>query len=332
MRILPALKTLFLPIKQNQIEISSKQEVLFLNAQFHPALQNLNADLYQPFKPFSETINASQTIPDRENAYDVALILGTKNQIETEYFIASALRALKPHGILIIAADNKSGGTRLIKTLKKFDLENIQSESKHKARVCWTTKGNIDEKAIKAALEKGQIQIQNNFQTQPGIYGWNKTDKGSELLTAHLPENLSGNGADFGCGYGYLALHAIETCPKIKSLTCIDADARALECAKLNLKDFTSTSYLWEDLTRPLPTLKNLDFVLMNPPFHEGKKTDISIGQSFIQNAHKSLRPGSTLYMVANAHLPYEETLNTLFSDIKKPTEKAGFKIFIATK
>jgi 16S rRNA (guanine1207-N2)-methyltransferase len=90
--------------------------------------------------------------------------------------------------------------------------------------------------------------------------------------------------------------------------------------------------YLWEDLTKPVAGLSGLDWIVMNPPFHEGKKTDSGIGADFINTAAVALRSGGTLYMVANANLPYEESIRKNFSDSKKILEGEGFKVLSAVR
>jgi len=70
----------------------------------------------------------------------------------------------------------------------------------------------------------------------------------------------------------------------------------------------------------------------MNPPFHEGKASDQSIGQNFIKTAANSLKSGGALWMVANSQLAYESHLNNLFSEVKKTFEGQGFKVFHAVK
>ena len=81
-----------------------------------------------------------------------------------------------------------------------------------------------------------------------------------------------------------------------------------------------------------MPNLPVLDFVIMNPPFHTGKKNDIGLGLNFIQNAAHHLRKGGVLMMVANVHLPYENHLKSLFSNFDIIAQKSGFKIIRAVK
>ena len=57
----------------------------------------------------------------------------------------------------------------------------------------------------------------------------------------------------------------------------------------------------------------SLDFVVMNPPFHDGGAEDRLLGQTFIRQAAIMLRRGGLLWVVANRHLPYEAVLGELF-------------------
>jgi 16S rRNA (guanine1207-N2)-methyltransferase len=59
------------------------------------------------------------------------------------------------------------------------------------------------DKSIKRAGE--QKILDEQFISRPGVFGWDKADQGSQLLLQHIPRNLSGRGADFGCGYGFLS-------------------------------------------------------------------------------------------------------------------------------
>jgi 16S rRNA (guanine1207-N2)-methyltransferase len=332
-----ALDTLFYPFEKGLLpwpDASSK--TLFLNAQNHSALSNIpSITLQQSFYPYSAPLSQSvQGIPSEEQCIGTALIALPKNHVEAQYLIARALISLKEGGRLILAADNKAGGGRIAKTLKAFNLKIEGNESKNKARVYWTTKTATNQDAIDKAIQAGKPKtiIDGAYHSHPGIYGWDKIDKGSAILASIFPEDLKGHGADFGCGYGYLSIEALKKCPKIKSLTLIDADHRAIECAKRNVQSEKPTHFIWNDLTAPITTPKNLDFILMNPPFHEGKMADSAIGVNFIKTAYAALRRNGSLYMVANNQLPYEPILEELFFKVEKIHEGQGFKAFCATK
>ena len=333
-----ALETLFYPFQTGVLEPQGL--TLFLNAQNHPALSAFSdIHLQQYFKPYASNLDFAgfdvlPDIPDHKEFYDYVLLVVPKNQAETLYMLARALSALKPGGLVVAAASNKAGGSRLSKNLAQFVSTPIRAEARNKCRVVWAAKDAADQKAIEKAVQDGGPQniLDGQFQSCPGIFGWNKKDLGSEILLQHLPADLNGAGADFGCGYGLLAQHILQHYT-LKNFSCIDADWRAVEMCRINLQSLKSNNavdFHWQDLTKSGPD--NLDFIVMNPPFHEGKMMDISIGEAFIKQAAQSLKPGGRLFMVANRKLPYEPALQHNFSLFKNIFEGQGFKVFCAAK
>ena len=149
-----------------------------------------------------------------------------------------------------------------------------------------------------------------------------------KLLSQFIPSDLSGHVSDFGCGYGYLSKFISDRCPNVRNLSAIDADAYALEICAANVP---RARIIHTDLTQH-QNLAQFDVIIMNPPFHDGKKNEPDLGLGFIQTASAHLKEGGNLYMVANAHLPYEKTLHNLFSKTEKLAEQKGFKIFKAKK
>lgn len=267
--------------------------------------------------------------------FDVVLCAVPKQKDFAFSVMAQALQALEPQGLFLFVAANDAGGKRLEKWVQEFGVQ-THSLSKSKARVVWGHNDNINQDAVSHYIEKGTAQHKNfgdySFVTQPGIFGWDKIDRGSALLAQYLPQDLKGIGADFGCGYGFLSHHLLTHNPDIQKLYAIDADYYAVECAKENLNQFGNVETEWADLTHYENHKNSLDFIVMNPPFHVAKKTNQDLGQDFIKTAHLCLKKGGALYMVANAHLAYEKILQSLFSSIEKCDEKDGFKVYKAIK
>ncbi len=162
------------------------------------------------------------------------------------------------------------------------------------------------------AIEAGGPQFVEalGLWSQPGVFSWNRIDPGSALLAEQLPP-LAGRGADLGCGAGALSIVALAS-PEVSELSLIDIDRRAIEAARRNIKD-ARARFFWADARRGDADLKDLDFIVMNPPFHDGGAEDQSLGKAFIQSAAKMLRKGGALWFTANRHLPYEAVMKPLF-------------------
>ena len=260
---------------------------------------------------------------------DGIALLAPPGTIERRYALALALRALKPGAPLTALAPNDRGGTRLRKELATFGLD-VEETSKRHHRIAVATRPD-KLAAVDDAIEAGgpRFDEEIGLWTQPGVFSWDRLDPGTGLLIEHLPD-LSGRGADFGCGIGILARAVLAT-GSVSELTLIDIDRRAVECAQHNL-DTPRARFLWADLRDPHPQLAELDFVVMNAPFHDAGQEDKGLAQAFVRRAAECLRKGGVCVMVANRHLPYEAVLKPLFKAVTPLIETGGYKIFEARK
>lgn len=110
-----------------------------------------------------------------------------------------------------------------------------------------------------------------------------------------------------------------------------EADARALDCARLNLAHHErEIGYHWHDVTTGLPG--TYDTIVMNPPFHTGQATDVDLGRAFLRVAAKSLNRGGKLLLVANRQLPYEAELTAIGLSWRKVAEDSVYKILSAER
>jgi 16S rRNA (guanine1207-N2)-methyltransferase len=281
---------------------------------------------------FSPLIPGGQCLEDIATASLNSLaLLAPPAAVERRYTIALALRALRPGARLVVLALKNKGGSRIAQDLQALGCAFEETARRHH-RIC-TTVGAGNASAIEAALAAGKAQFVEDIGlwSQPGVFSWNRIDPGSALLLEHLPA-LAGRGADFGCGIGVLA-RAVLASPKVTHLTLIDIDRRAIAMASRNMPniDESRVTLLWAD-ARTLTQLSGLDFVVMNPPFHEGGSENQALGQNFIQCAARALRAGGVCWLTANRHLPYEAILKPLFRRVTLMVEADGYKVYQAHK
>lgn len=267
------------------------------------------------------------------NFFDLVAVVGSKQKTETAFFIAGAFALVKPNGCVMAALANDCGGKSFPKLFSQF-ISSFEQLSKHKSRIVWSCQpAAADRRALEAAWQAGgMLQRASGFSTRAGTFSWEKTDRGTSVLIDTIRPDRRGAGADFGCGNGDLALFILENCPNVTHLTLLDHDLRSIACARQNLQPYAhKIDAVWSDIPRDsLP--HSLDFVVMNPPFHEGKAQSIRLGQDFIRRAAECLKTGGDLTMVANVHLPYEAILDDYFRDVDCLCVRDGFKVISARK
>lgn len=274
-----------------------------------------------PLKPGSQTLEGAP-----EGSFDGAVVLAPPGAIERRYVLAQVLRALKPDAPLTALAPKAKGGGRIFDELSGFGCE-VEEGARRHHRICVTRRPQALS-GLDAAIAAGAPRrVEGLGWTQPGVFSWDRRDAGTALLADHLPP-LSGVGADFGCGVGILGRQVLAS-PAVTRLHLIDLDGRAVACARRNVAD-PRACFEWADVRSFGET--GLDFVVMNPPFHDGGAEDRALGQAFIAAAAKALRKGGVMWMVANRHLPYEGVLSSAFGRVTPKGEGGGYKLFEAVR
>jgi 16S rRNA (guanine1207-N2)-methyltransferase len=263
-----------------------------------------------------------------EGSADDIMIYAPPGVLERRYTLALALKALKPGGRLDVMAAKDKGGSRLRKELEGFGLAVGESAKAHHRRCVVVRPDRLS--GIDEAIAAGGPRLVEGLEawSQPGVFAWDRIDVGSLLLAQTAPA-LKGAGADLGCGYGALATVVLGSAA-VSSLRLIDIDRRAVEAAKKNVAD-PRASFEWAD-ARTLEATGDLDFVVTNPPFHDGGHEDKRLGQAFIRQSAGLLGKGGVLWLVANRHLPYEAELNAAFKRVTMVADRGGYKLFEAVR
>ena len=258
-----------------------------------------------------------------------ATVYAPAGTIERRYVLAHALRALAPGARLTALAPKDRGGARLAKELAGFGCVPSDMPKRHH-RIC-TVARPPEPAGLGVAIDEGGPRHIDNLAlcTQPGIFSWDRLDPGTALLMHRLPA-LKGRGVDLGCGLGLLG-RAVLGSSAVTEIILIDLDRRAIEMAKRNVSD-PRARIVWGDLRAASGLPTGLDFAVSNPPFHDGGAEDQALGKIFIQRAADSLRSGGTLWLVANAHLPYEATLRERFRSVETVAQEGGYKVFEARR
>ena len=283
-----------------------------------------------------DAIQVSPLVPGSADLEELAgatlshfVVAAPPGTLERRFVLAHALRALRPGGELIALAPKAKGGGRLRKELEAFGCA-IAETARHHHRVCMTHRPTAPT-GLDEAIAQGALQVapRLGLWSQPGVFSWDRIDPGSALLLETAP-GFAGAGADLGCGVGLLG-KVLLGAPAVTSLILLDIDRRALAAARRNIDD-PRAAFIHADARSAAGEIADLDFVIMNPPFHDGGREDRSLGQAFIAAAAKMLKKGGVCRLVANVALPYEPALIAHFATVSPIAQARGYRVFEARK
>lgn len=168
-----------------------------------------------------------------------------------------------------------------------------------------------------------------SMQSDAGVFSRGELDAGSRILLSALPEVLTGDILDLGCGWGPIGISIGIAFPSCR-VTFSDTNKRALSLCTQNASAYgINGSFILSDGFANIPDL--FDHIISNPPIRTGKQT---IYRLFAESeAH--LRPDGDLYLVirkqqgAPSAITY---LKTLFDNVDVIDKSGGYWIIRCSK
>ena len=246
-----------------------------------------------------------------------AVVCLPRSRTQARALIAAAAAMVEPGGPVAVDGQKTDGVDAVLKELRgRVALSEAVSKAHGKIAAFAAGPGLEDWADAPAEVD--------GFRTVAGVFSADGVDRGSALLAACLPSEMKGKVADLGAGWGYLA-RAVLARTGVKECHLVEAEADALDCARVNVTD-ERAQFHWADATGfRLPKL--MDHVVMNPPFHVGRDADPALGLAFISAAQRALAPDGVLWLVANRHLPYDRLLGGLFREVQEIGGDSAFRV-----
>jgi len=337
-----ALEALFVPFAAGELRLPQDGRVLFLRARDGFRLREMAQPGWlcvQGFKPFADALARSGLRvgePGEGERFPLVLLLPPRQRDEARALFARAMQWVAPGGTVLASVPNAQGARSAEADLARL-AGAVRSVSKHKCRVFRASPdGRLDRALAEEWLAlDAPRQIAPGLLSRPGLFAWDRVDTASALLAERLPDDLRGRVADLGAGYGYLSAQVVARCPGVAAIDLYEAEARALEPARLNLATAVGHSgrevavgVHWHDVTTGLP--RRYDAIVSNPPFHQDRADLPELGRAFIAAAAGALLPQGRLWLVANRHLPYEAALAARFAAVRTVAAQDGFKVIEA--
>nr|WP_322866953.1 methyltransferase [Aquicoccus sp. G2-2]MEA1114264.1 methyltransferase [Aquicoccus sp. G2-2] len=275
--------------------------------------------------------------PDFDQLQAAGYSVGTEAPESAALAIVFLPRA-KQQARALVAAALALAGDVIIDGQKSDGIDSLYREMRDRAQVSEafskahgkTFRARAGGDAFADWVQSGVAQENAaGFVTRAGVFSADGIDPASRLLAETLPKVLGAHVADLGAGWGYLGAQILQR-ESVQRLDLVEADLAALECAQANISD-PRAQFHWADATRWIAEGR-LDAVVMNPPFHQGRKGLPELGQAFIAAAAKMLAPSGRLWLVANRHLPYEKAVTAHFREAGEIGGDTRFKIIQAAR
>ena len=164
-----------------------------------------------------------------------------------------------------------------------------------------------------------------SFFTDNGVFSKKGLDFGTRSLLESLPDDISGDVLDFGCGYGPIGIYLKKRYQC--NVDMIDINDRSLDLARKNaIKNNVSVNIFKSDIYENIT--KKYDYIITNPPIRVGK----TILYKIVFDAKKYLKDGGKLYLVISKDQGAKSLMRDLESEYKvQLVDKiSGFFIIMA--
>ncbi|MEX2333908.1 MAG: methyltransferase, partial [Pseudohongiella sp.] len=221
----------------------------------------------------------------------------SKEKMLVHHCINQAIRQLSDDGELFIIGNKQDGLKSIAKNAAQtYGQKNNTQKLGNSYLASFTRPANLSDEQMLPSNHYGKLrQVQHKeitFQSKPGVFGWEKVDRGSELLTTVLPtikrymKSVS-SVLDLGCGWGYLMLATRDW--DVETRCATDNNIAAVEAARTNFADHGLTvDCVADDCASNIRG--RFDLILCNPPFHQGFAVSDTLTEKFLAAASRLSR------------------------------------------
>lgn len=297
---------------------------------FGPLGSWLKAQLDVPVLVWSRFVRDgvdARSWPDAQPVHH-ALIRLPKGKDALNMAVAAACTQLVEGGTCDVYGANDEGIRSTAKKLGVWfdDVQTVQTQ--RKSRVI-RARGLRDDFQSSLADWMSASTLTLNRQTLdwvswPGLFAKGKLDDATALLMNVLDrQTLPERVLDYGCGTGVLARYLLMR--GVVEVDALDADALAIEATRHNAP---GVSRLWlADRLSTLPDTTSWQWVVSNPPFHQGKDEDFGVMRRLIADA---ARRADCLWMVTQRQIPCGQLLEADFRVVEAVERTSRFTVWQA--
>ncbi|MGY0218257.1 methyltransferase [Endozoicomonadaceae bacterium StTr2] len=291
----------------------------------HNARQNDIPDTAINFIPSTGTPSGS---------WDIVVIKLPKNQSWFKEQLLQIKPYLHENSRVVVAAMVKHLPHSALEQMDQIIGPATLSRAKKKARLLFATPDSGKKLPVSAYPKKWKADSTGiTLVNHANVFSRDSLDIGGRFFMQHLPQGLSGNIIDLGCGNGVIGIAAARQ--NDAHITFVDESYMAVASAQegwaLNINEPERATFRVNDGLKGFEPA-SADCVLCNPPFHQSNTVGDHIAVGMFREAHKVLKPGGEFRVIGNRHLGYHVKLKKLFGNCKVLTQNAKFVILSCTR
>lgn len=259
----------------------------------------------------------------------------SKEKMLTHHVINESLRHLTPDGELYLIGEKTDGLKSIAKqAADTYELEAPARKHGNAYLAQFAPAGALLSERRLPTADYTQLRLirhaQGDFYSKPGVFGWEKVDRGSRLLVSCLPPVLQymkgvDSVLDLGCGWGYLMLATRGMDIPLRVAT--DNNVAALDAAGRNFEQAgLQVECVLDDAGSHIR--QRFDLILCNPPFHQGFQVSDTLTEKFLRNAARLSRRSTRAVFVVNQFIALPKLSQAFFSECRLLQAADGFNVF----
>ncbi|MDT0593380.1 methyltransferase [Glaciecola petra] len=290
------------------------------------------------------TVNSSLDFNSKLNKADIVLLKVPRTLAYLDYLLAQLRLYLSNDTKILAGGMVKLITSSVVKLFEKHFPGTKTSLAKKKARLLISASCDEIENAGTSDNYKVNISQVKDEELGFTLYNWpnvfcrEQVDIGARFLLKTLInyDFAQKNIIDLGCGNGILGVSVLQRSPNTH-MVFVDESFMAIASAKQTLAqaavdDVSNAAEFYVNHCLSNITLKSVDAVLCNPPFHQQSTVTEDIAWQMFKDAYKVLKPRGQFFVVGNRHLDHHIKLKKLFGNCKAIASNAKFVVLLASK
>lgn len=218
-----------------------------------------------------------------------------------------------------------------VEVMEQLIGKTVQSLAWKKARLLLSRLNDIREQPGCDNTLPGYFceELDGSLTALPGVFSSDRLDQGARVMLEVIPRGDHFRDiCDLACGNGVLGIRAAQLNPQARLLFTDDSHRAVVSCERNYqsiIADDRATFSHADALSGVTPN--SMDLILCNPPFHQQNAVTTAVAERMFRQAHKVLRQGGELLVVANRHLGYHQMMKRIFGGYRHLTSTNKFVV-----